>query len=325
MTSASATSPTRDTSALLLRLFAWCTVTLTTAFLIENWLMHWMGFPGARALLSGDTGGLLPAAVYLAALAYGFYLATRDAPGGLRDESGRITEIASFLARVAFWSMFLVGIVDLVISFLRIEDMLEGLVGAELTTKLGLSAWRAPYIHMPVAALGVVIAYFTRGVTFIWFTLLVVIIQLVLVIGRFIFSYEQAFVADLVRMWYAAMFLFASAFTLVEEAHVRVDVFYAAMGRKTKALVNGIGAVVFGMSMMWIILILGTATHASPIIGPFIGYEQGQQAYGLMTKYWMAAYLGLFATMMMFQFAAMVLKAGADYRGELDPNAPESD
>lgn len=325
MTSATATAQTRDTGAFLLRLIAWCTVSLTTAFLIENWLMHWQDMPGARALLTGESGGTIAAIVYAIAIAAGIYAAIRPAHGGLRDDAERITKIVGFLARGAFWAMFLVGLVDLAISFLRVEGMLPGLVGEDLANQLGLTQWRGPYVHMPIAALGFVIAFFTRGATFVWFTLLVVIVQLVLVIGRFIFSYEQAFVSDLVRMWYAGMFLFASAYTLVEGGHVRVDVFYAAMGRRTRAFVNGVGAVVFGMSMMWVILILGTATSASPIIGPFIGYEQGQQAYGLMTKYWMAAYLGLFATMMMFQFSAMLLNAGADWRGELDLKATESE
>jgi len=38
-----------------------------------------------------------------------------------------------------------------------------------------------------------------------------------IVISRFIFSYEQAFMADLVRFWYGALFLFASAYTLLED------------------------------------------------------------------------------------------------------------
>jgi TRAP-type mannitol/chloroaromatic compound transport system permease small subunit len=159
-------------------------------------------------------------------------------------------------------------------------------------------------------------AFVTRGLSFIWLSLLVVVVQLIIVIGRFVFSYEQAFITDLVRMWYAALFLFASAYTLLEEGHVRVDIFYAAMSRRGKALVNGIGAVVLGMSLMWVILVLGTATRASPIVGPFIGYEQGQQAFGMATKYWLSAFLAIFAALMLVQFSAMLLKAVADWRGE---------
>ena len=49
--------------------------------------------------------------------------------------------------------------------------------------------------------------------------------------------------ADLVRYWYAALFLFASAYTLYEEGHVRVDVIYAGLSDKVKAYVNAWGIV----------------------------------------------------------------------------------
>ncbi|MCB1387819.1 MAG: TRAP transporter small permease subunit [Rhodobacteraceae bacterium] len=310
-----APAPARGTAPFLLRLIAWGTVFVTFAFLIENYLVHWLGFAGARSVLSGG-GGFLAAAVYLAALVLAVWAAAQPSPVGLRGDSARITAIAGYIARAAFWSMLLVGLADTIISFLRVENFLPGLVGDDMATKLGLPQWRGPFIHMPLAALGLVIAALTRGISFIWFSLLVVVVQLVIVVGRFVFSYEQAFFADLVRMWYAALFLFSSAYTLVEEGHVRVDVFYASMGRRTKALVNGIGSVVLGMSLMWVILILGTATNASPIIGPFIRFEQGQQTYGMATKYWLAAYLAIFAVLMMVQFASTVLKAGADWRDE---------
>lgn len=310
-----APGPARGTSAFVLRLIAWGTVFVAFAFLVENYLMHWLHMPSARSVFSGG-GGYAALGVYVLALAAAAWAATRPSPIGLRGDSARISAIAAYIARAAFWSMLLVGLGDMVISFLRVENLLTGLFGDSLASRLSQTQWRGPYIHMPLAALGMVLAALTRGVSFIWFSLLVVIIQLVIVIGRFVFSYEQAFFTDLVRMWYAALFLFASAYTLLEEGHVRVDVFYASMSRRTRAVVNGVGSVVLGMSLMWVILILGTSSSASPIIGPFIGYEQGQQTYGMATKYWMAAYLAIYAVLMMVQFAAQVLKAGADWRDE---------
>ena len=57
---------------------------------------------------------------------------------------------------------------------------------------------------------------------------MIVLGELLIVIARFIFSYEQAFMGDLVRFWYAALFLFSSAYTLVHDGHVRVDIIYAS-------------------------------------------------------------------------------------------------
>ncbi len=312
--------PARGPIPFLLRLFAWGTVTVTFAFLFENWLVHWQRQPGARSFL--DTGdGLLAAAVYAAAGGLALALTWLSLGGGLRDDSRRITALVAYLARGAFFAVLFIGLADALISFLRVEGWLRPLVGDALADSLRQSSFRGPNVHMPLAALGFVVALFTRTLGFIWLALLVVVAQLTLVIGRFIFSYEQPFMSDLVRLWYAALFLFASAYTLVEEGHVRVDVFYSSMSLKAQALVNGIGSVVLGMSLCWTILILGTATSASTLIGPFLRYEQGQQTFGMMTKYMLAVCLGVFAVTMLLQFASYMLKAAADWRGEPDPDA----
>ncbi|MGY6633532.1 MAG: TRAP transporter small permease subunit [Alkalilacustris sp.] len=312
--------PARGPAAFGLRLFAWGTVTVAFAFLFENWLVHWRGLPGAGDVLTSGEG-VLAALIYLLAALLALGLAWRGAAGTLRDDSDRIAGLVAWMVRGAFFAVLLIGLVDVLITFLRVEGYLRPLVGDAMADQLRQSSWRGPNVHMPLAALGFVIAFFTRTLGFIWLALLVVAAQLVLVIGRFVFSYEQPFMSDLVRLWYASLFLFASAYTLVEEGHVRVDVFYSTMSLRGRALVNGIGSVVLGMSMCWTILILGTATSASTLIGPFLRYEQGPQTYALMTKYLLAVALGVFAVTMLLQFASYVLKAAADWRGEPDPDA----
>ena len=56
---------------------------------------------------------------------------------------------------------------------------------------------------------------------------------------------------DLVRFWYAARFSFSPALTtLLHEGHVRVDVFYAGLTRRSKGRVNAFGAIFLGMSLL---------------------------------------------------------------------------
>lgn len=317
---------THDTAArgagpLMLRLLAWGTITLTFALLIENYLVHWQRMPGALAFVRGNSGGWAAAALYALAAALAVLLALRGRSGTLRTDSKRISDFNAFLVRGFCFAVLLIGFGDALVSFLRVENLLSSVVGDQLASQLNQTPFRATYLHMPLAASGFVMAFFSRSLGFIWLGLAVVAMQLVLVLGRFIFSYEQPFITDLVRMWYAALFLFASAYTLAMDAHVRVDVFYAGTSLRAKALINGIGSVVMGMPLCWTILILGSATSSSPLIGPFLRFEQGQQTYGMMTKYLLAVFLGIFAVTMMLQFASYVLKAGADWRGEHDPGA----
>ena len=78
---------------------------------------------------------------------------------------------------------------------------------------------------------------------------------------------------DLVRFWYAALFLFASAYALAEEGHVRVDVLYARFSRRGKAWVNAIGSLVLGIPICWVILTLGMWGKGSSINSPLLSFE----------------------------------------------------
>jgi TRAP-type mannitol/chloroaromatic compound transport system permease small subunit len=302
----------------LVRLVAWGNVTVVLAFLVENVLMFWLAQPSARSVLSGG-GGYWAALAYAVAMVAAVALALRRA--SYRDDSARITGLVAYLARAAFMAVLLAGTADMVISAIRVEGLLPALVGEPLATQLGQPQWRGPNVHVPLVVLGFVAALFMRGLGFIWLALMVVAAQLLVVIGRFVFSYEQAFMADYVRLLYSALFLFASAYTLVEEGHVRVDVFYASMSLRGKAMVNAFGTLALGMPLCWTILIIGMATPASVINGPVLRYEQGQQGFGMMTKYFLAAFLAVFAVTMLMQFAAYLLKAAADWRGDPDPGA----
>ncbi|MCU0907386.1 MAG: TRAP transporter small permease subunit [Rhodobacteraceae bacterium] len=319
MTYAATGQPATGASAFVLRLVAWGTVTVLAAFLVENHLMFWMGQGSARSVLTGG-GGYLAAAAYAVAIVVAVILALRAA--SYRADSARITAIVAYLARGAFLAVLIAGTTDAVISAVRVEGLLPALVGEPMATQLGQANFRATYVHLPLVALSFVLALFLRGLGFIWLGLLVVVAQLLVVIGRFVFSYEQAFMADYIRMLYSALFLFASAYTLVEEGHVRVDVFYAGMSARGQALVNGFGSVALGMPLCWLILIIGMATPASVINGPILRFEQGQQGFGMFTKYFLAAFLMVFAVTMLLQFAAYLLRAAADWRGEPDPANP---
>jgi TRAP-type mannitol/chloroaromatic compound transport system permease small subunit len=176
-------------------------------------------------------------------------------------------------------------------------------------------------VHYPLILISLVIAYFTRTLGFTWLALLVVIAELQIVIARFIFSYEQAFMGDLVRFWYAALFLFASAYTLTEEGHVRVDVLYAGFSERKKAWSNALGSLFLGLPLCWIILSMGMAGRATVINSPLLSFETSQSGFGLYVKYLMAGFLAVFAVSMMVQFTSYFLSSVADLRGE--PGKPK--
>lgn len=314
-------SGSQNITVLASRCFAWSVFAATFAFLLNNYLTNWRGWPGATAIFNGGAQaaffyGAIQTAICVAAIAIavGFVMRTRSRP--LRPDSEVMYAVTAFIIRACFWAVFFIGLADMVISFLRVEGFLPALFGDSLATDLGRSTFRGAWVHFPMVALSIVVAIFHRGLGFPWLALLVVAAELLIVFTRFIFSYEQAFMADLVRFWYAALFLFASAYTLLEEGHVRVDVLYSAFDERTKGLVNAVGSVLLGISLCVVIMMYGMSSRAAVINGPLLLFETTPTGFGMYVKYWMAGFLGIFAITMQIQFAGYFLEGIADWRGE---------
>lgn len=329
-----------DWTRLLLRIFAGAMVSAVLLFLFNSYLTFWMGWPGVPNFLADrqwfgveplndplqDAAvglGWIQFLLYPAALAgvIGYVMMTPAID--LRSESARLSELANFIVRAAFWSVFLVGLADGMISFLRVEGLLSSLVGEALSNNLGLPKFRGAYVHYPLMALALVIAAFTRSLGFPWLALLIVIAEFQIVLSRFIFSYEQIFMADMVRFWYASLFLFSSAYALLHEGHVRVDVFYAGFSRTGKARTNAIGSIALGLPLCWVILMTGMWDRGGTLINPLTSFEISQSGFGMFVKYLMAGFLIVFAISMAVQFTAYFLSSVADLRG--DPGGMEEE
>lgn len=299
----------------LTRTVGWMIVGLTFAFLVNTYLQVWHGWPGAFTAGSGSGPALIQAAIYLLAVVAPVVFVLRT-DRGLRRDSQLMSDIVTYIVRAAFWACLLIGLADMTISFLRVENVLSSLVGDNLATELGRARYRGPMVHMPLLVLSMVIAARTRSIGFHWLALLVVVAELLIVITRFVYSYEQAFQGDLVRFWYAGLFLFASAFTLYEDGHVRVDVLYSGFSNRVKGATNAIGCLLLGLTLCAVILAFGMADKTSVITSPMLNYEVSQSGFGMYVKYLMAGFLGIFAVTMTIQFASYLLDSIADYRGE---------
>ena len=312
----------------ILRIVAVSTGMVALVFTLNNYLIFWQGWPGLTSLMShlGWFGAeplrqaLAPSAVTLGFLQLGSYavailivigMTLRRTGRTMTTDADMLISIAAYIARAAFWAVLLVGLADMIISFLRVEDSLTALLGESLSTQLGRAIYRGTYIHYPLIGLSLVIAWFSRSLGFTWLALLIVLAEFQIVLARFIFSYEQAFMGDLVRFWYAALFLFASAYTLIEEGHVRVDILYAGMSERKKAWTNVLGSLFLGAPLCWIILVSGMWDKSNLINAPLLSFEVTQSGYGLYVKYLMAGFLLVYALTMLMAFLGYLLRNAA--------------
>ena len=318
---------TKNNLPILIRVFSYSILAITFVFLINNALTVWFDWPGIKQLYSnyGIFGfkklskPLEESAITLAFIQLFFYLFSivivifyvfKSIKQTLASDAEILTKFTAYIIRSSFWAVLIVGAADFLVSFMVVEKLVEPILGEFLKVKLVIPNFRITFVHFPLILISFVIGYFTRTVGFIWLAVLVVGSEFSIVLSRFIFEYEQAFQGDLVRFWYSALYLFASAYALMHEGHVRVDVLYTGFTERKKAWTNSMGSLVLGIPLCLIVIFLGMGSKASIINGPVLSFEITQQgSNGLYLLYLMAIYLAVFAVSMLIQFTSYFMSS----------------
>ena len=78
-----------------------------------------------------------------------------------------------------------------------------------------------------------------------WLTLAMVLMTLLIVVLRYAFDIGIIWMQESLTWMHAAVFMLGAAYTLQEDGHVRVDIFYREMSDRHKAWVDLIGVLVF--------------------------------------------------------------------------------
>jgi TRAP-type mannitol/chloroaromatic compound transport system permease small subunit len=317
----------KDNLPTLIRIFSYSILAITFVFLINNALTVWFDWPGIKQLFyqyglfgfkklskplegSALTLSFIQLFFYFVSIGIVIFYVLKSINKTLESDAEILTKFTAYIIRSSFWAVLIVGAADFLVSFMVVEKLVEPIFGEFLKVKLVIPNFRITFVHFPLILISFVIGYYTRTVGFIWLAVLVVGSEFTIVLSRFIFEYEQAFQGDLVRFWYSALYLFASAYALMHEGHVRVDVLYTGFTERKKAWTNSIGSLVLGIPLCLIVIFLGMSGKASIINGPVLSFEITQQgSNGLYLLYLMAIYLAVFAVSMLIQFTSYFMSS----------------
>ena len=134
-----------------------------------------------------------------------------------------------------------------------------------------------------------------------WLTLVTVLVCAVVVVLRYAFSIGFVWMQELYVWTYALVFMLGAGYTLLHEGHVRVDIFYAEAGERTRAIVNLFGAAVF--LLPWLALTAWTSfpyVRASWALG-----EGSSQSFGMPGVYLLKSVLLVFCLLLALQGLAL--------------------
>lgn len=78
-----------------------------------------------------------------------------------------------------------------------------------------------------------------------WLTLLMVLVTFVIVVLRYVFGTGLIWLQESLTWMHAVVFMLGASYTLQQDEHVRVDIFYQKMSDRNRAWVNLIGVLIF--------------------------------------------------------------------------------
>ncbi len=149
------------------------------------------------------------------------------------------------------------------------------------------------------------------GRTVAWACLLVVVVQFTVVLMRYLFGLGSIWLTETIVYGHAALFMLASAWTLREGGHVRVDIFYADAGPRRRALVDLCGALLLLLPFMLVLL-----WFAVPYVGrSWAILETSRETSGLPAVYLLKTLIPLFALLMALQGVAQAIRAAHVLKG----------
>jgi TRAP-type mannitol/chloroaromatic compound transport system permease small subunit len=152
-----------------------------------------------------------------------------------------------------------------------------------------------------------------------WLTLLMVIITFLVVVLRYVFSSGWIAMQESIIYMHSIVFMLGVAFTLKQNGHVRVDIFYERMGPRSRAWVDLLGAIFLLIPFcLFIILISWNYVSLSWSL-----LEGSRDAGGLPAVFLLKTTIPVMAMLLMLQGVAQGLRSILLLTGQhMDSNIP---
>jgi TRAP-type mannitol/chloroaromatic compound transport system permease small subunit len=143
------------------------------------------------------------------------------------------------------------------------------------------------------------------GRTVMWLCLFLVLMQFTVVLMRYGFGIGSLWLSESILYAHAALFLLAAAWTLQQDGHVRVDVFYSKASPRGKAIIDLLGALVLLIPFMAVVIIF-----ALPYVArSWSILERSREISGLPFVYLLKTLIPLFALLMGLQGISQAVRA----------------
>lgn len=150
------------------------------------------------------------------------------------------------------------------------------------------------------------------GRTAAWLCFAVVTIQFAVVMLRYLFGHGSIWLQESIIYSHAGLFLLCAAWTMRNEGHVRVDIFYSAASPRTRAIIDLAGALLLLIPFMAAILYFSMPY----VMRSWAILEGSREASGLPLVFVLKTLIPVFAVTLMLQGIAQVIRASVVLTGK---------
>ena len=143
------------------------------------------------------------------------------------------------------------------------------------------------------------------GRTVSWLTLLMVIVTFIVVVLRYVFDIGWIALQESVTYMHAMVFLVGASWTLQQEAHVRVDIFYSRFSPRTKAWIDLGGSLLMLLPVMLFVAWISWAY----VIDSWGVLEGSREAGGLPAVFLLKSLILVMAVMLILQALVQIARS----------------
>jgi len=165
-----------------------------------------------------------------------------------------------------------------------------------------------------------------------WLAIVMALVQFSVVVGRYVFNAGSTAAQESIWYMHGLIFMLGAGYTLLHDGHVRVDVYYREASPKRKALIDGLGAVLFLIPLCVLTIYLSWSYVFNAWYNSYSGtwvLEGSTEGSGLPLIFALKTAIPVFAVLLGLQGLSMLIKAGAYLTGAVDqysvgtPAAPD--
>jgi len=138
-----------------------------------------------------------------------------------------------------------------------------------------------------------------------WLALFMVLVQFAVVLTRYIFGYGSIFMQESIIYMHGLLFLLGAGYTLLQNGHVRVDIFYRAATPRRKAMVD-----LFGVLFLLGPVCIAMALFSWPyVMNAWRILESSKETSGIPAVFLLKSAILAFLLLLLLQGVSMALHA----------------